>query len=91
MFGGNGVENRASKYLFILVKDVSGYTWSKPTAVCTAVVTTDTLVRWCVATGLFNYVVRDTARHFKNRAMAERMIREIVHALKAQLKERGAR
>lgn len=45
----NGIGYGASKYPFVPVKGVSGYTWLKLTAACTVTVTAEARLHWCAA------------------------------------------
>ena len=54
------------RYVLVIVDDVSGYTWLRPSRACTANGTVEELVRWCATFGPITTWVSDNASHFRN-------------------------
>ena len=54
------------QYVLVILKDVSGYTWLRPSRVRTANGTVEELVRWCATFGPPTTWVNDKATHFRN-------------------------
>lgn len=59
--GDNSVGDEASKYLHVLIEEVSGYSWLEPALACTAAVTAKHLLHWCAAMWVLRVWVSDTA------------------------------
>ena len=55
--------------MLVILEDVSGYTWLRPSRACTANGTVEELVRWCATFGPPTTWVSDNATHFHNRVV----------------------
>ena len=64
------------EYVLVILEDVSGYTWLRPSRACTANGTVEELVGWCATFGPPITWVSDNATHFRNRT-----VRRIAKAL----------
>ena len=54
------------QYVLVILEDLSGYTWLRPSRAWTANGTVEELVRWCVTCGPPTTWVSDNATHFRN-------------------------
>ena len=54
------------QYVLVILEDVSGYTWLRPSRACTANGTVEKLVRWCATFGPPSTSVSDNGTHFRN-------------------------
>lgn len=68
--GNSDVGDEASKYLFGLVENMSGYTWLELAMMCIAVVAAEALLLWYVTIGSPEVWVSNNARHFKKKNTA---------------------
>ena len=57
------------QYVLVILEDVSGYTWLRPSRACTANGTVEELARWCAAIGPSTTWLSDNATHFHNRVV----------------------
>ena len=64
------------QYVLVILEDVSGYTWLRPSRACTANGTVEELVGWCATFGPPITWVSDNATHFRNC-----VVRKLVKAL----------
>ena len=64
------------QYVLVVLEDVSGYTWLRPSRARTANGIVEELVRWCATFGLPTTWVSDNGTRFHNRVM-----RKLVKAL----------
>ena len=62
--------------VLVILEDVSGCTWLRPSKACTANDTVEELVRWCAKFGPPTTWVSDNATHFRNR-----VVRKLAKAL----------
>lgn len=53
--GENGVGDEVSKYLLVLLEDVSGYMWLESAAAYPATVAAETLLHWYAAMAVFKF------------------------------------
>ena len=64
------------QYVLVILEDMSGYTWLRPSRACTANGTVEELVRWCATSGAPTTWVSDNTTHSRNR-----VVRKMVKAL----------
>ena len=64
------------QYVQVILEDVSGYTWLRPSRECTANGTVEEFVRWCASFGPPTTWVSDNATHFRNH-----LVRKLAKAL----------
>ena len=57
------------QYVLVILEDMSGYTWLRPSRACTANGTVEELVRWCARFGPPTTRVSDNATDFRNRVV----------------------
>ena len=64
------------EYVLVILEDVSGYTWLRPSRACTANAAVEELVSWCTTLGSLTTWVSENATHFCNR-----VVRKLAKAL----------
>lgn len=67
----DGNTGDAVKCLFVLVKDVSGYTWLEPATACNPTVTVETPLRWCAIKGIYHMFETQLFQQYVLRLVAE--------------------
>ena len=73
----NGVDAADGfQYVLVILEDISGYTWMRPSKACTVNGTVEELIRWCATFGPPTTWVSDNATHFRNH-----VVRKLAKAL----------
>ena len=61
----------ATRYILVIMDDLSNFVSVEPAEACTAEVTAKHLLNWCKTMGVPRVWVSDTATHVKNRVIAQ--------------------